>query len=1383
MPGPAVWVLVPRAPRGVVLSNSLAVSARWRWRVAARRPDDVAAGLVHKTQAAASAPRLAMALLIGLAFLAVSVWFGIGAMPAQAQSVTLVANIEQATADYTAAPVGWFSGSNDINWVQAQSFTTGSNARGYRLTSMTIAVYKGDPDAALAVGIYTDSLGEPGEELYRLRGSVGSVGVTKFYAPRGAHLDADTEYFLVLINDDGEHHYFVADVTGSDQEDAVLALGFSIGNSRLEKWVSDSDPSYVWEELPQALKMAANGFAVVTEDTTETGRDELTAHFQDMPEAHDGQSSFKFALLFNQEVDVSYRDMRDHVLQISEGTVKNARRLEPPSDRSWEYTVRPNSDTDMTIVLSVTSDCAAVGAVCTEDGKRLSNGLTATVSGPGSVLTAWFENVPESHDGSTAFTFELHFGEDIPGLSYKTVAGGLFEVTGANMTGARRLTKGSNQGWQVTVEPSGTDDIAITLPARACGETAAICVAGNRALSEGVSATVQMERQSAQQSEGALPARFENVPDSHDGSTPFTFELHFSENIPDLSYRTVRDSVLDVRGGSVTKARRLTKGSNQGWAVTVEPAGGDLTIALPARACGETGAICAADGRPLSSGIAATTVVRLVEFKVQFGRQVLEHDGESPVPLIVYFTRVPANVSEGTFLNGPFDVSGGRITAATRVDADYIQTWRLTIQPASLDDIDVWVRGTESCDEAYAVCTADGQKLAVGPGATIRGPAALSVADAEVREASGAVLDFTVTLSRERPEATTVDWATSDDTATAGTDYTATSGTLTFAAGETSKTVSVLVLDDAHDEGSETLTFTLSNPSGAAIDDGEAIGTITNTDPMPQAWIARFGRTVGTHVTDAVGERLRESPGQGSHVTVGGYRLPLARRAGGAGNAPAATGGLVAGERAQGAKLWGPLTTGTTSDDGAEPQGRLASLVTGVAGMLGLSGVPAGGMDADAGTNGGPGWDPWLDGPGADQRLGQAQSLNLDLRRMLLGSSFRLNLGTTDRDALGALRLTAWGRVAGTRFDGRDGDLTLDGDVLTGMAGVDGEWDRWLVGLAVAHSHGAGSYTMSGIGDNGRGELDKTLTSIHPYLRYAVTDRLDVWGLVGYGWGDLSLEQGTGGTLETDTNLVMGSLGGRGILLAASESGGFELATRTDAMLTRTTSDAVTGANGNLASAEADAHRLRLVLEGSRGFTWPEGRTLTPTMEVGLRHDWGDAETGFGLELGGRVQYADPSHGLTVELAVRGLLAHEDSDYEEWGGNGTIRVAPGAGGQGLALTLSPSWGAASGGVDGLWSRQTTTGLAPQGTRSAPTGRLNAEVSYGVPAPFGTGLLTPYAGTVLTDGAARTYRVGTRLELTGGWTTGVTLSLEGQRQEPVGSQPINQGLQFQAAWGF
>ena len=503
-----------------------------------------------------------------------------------------------------------------------------------------------------------------------------------------------------------------------------------------------------------------------------------------------------------------------------------------------------------------------------------------------------------------------------------------------------------------------------------------------------------------------------------------------------------------------------------------------------------------------------------------------------------------------------------------------------------------------------------------------------------------------------------------------------------------------------------------------------------------RAWLARFGRTVTTHVTDTVGERLRAVPGQDSYLTVGGYRLPLGPRASG----------------------------------GAKPEADpLPALVKGLAGMVLGSGAtrPAPGATGTALSD-------------EDPRLGRSQTVQpLRLRELLRGSAFRLTLGSDA--APGARRLTAWGRVAGTQFDGRDGTLSLDGDVLTGTLGVDSEWERWLAGVAVSHSRGDGAVT--GTEAEGRGELENTLTSLHPYLRYAVTDRLDVWGVLGYGWGALTLEQGAGGPLETDTTLMMGAFGGRGLVLAAAETGGFELATRTDAMFMRMTSDEVSTVAGTLASTDAAAHRLRVVLEGSRPVTWPEGQSVTPSVELGLRHDWGDAETGFGVELGGRVRYADPTIGLTIEGAVRGLLAHEDSDYEEWGASGSLRIAPGAGGQGLSLTLAPTWGAASSGVDGLWSRQTTTGLAPQSTRQAPTGRLNAEIGYGVAAPFGTGLLTPYAGTVLADGEARTYRLGTRLRLTGGWATGLELNLEGTRQEPAGQQPPNQGLQFQIKWGF
>ena len=89
--------------------------------------------------------------------------------------------------------------------------------------------------------------------------------------------------------------------------------------------------------------------------------------------------------------------------------------------------------------------------------------------------------------------------------------------------------------------------------------------------------------------------------------------------------------------------------------------------------------------------------------------------------------------------------------------------------------------------------------------------------------------------------------------------------------GEREKTVSVPVLDDAHDEGSETLTLTLSNPSGAYLADRSAIGTINNTDPMPKAWLVRFGRTVGSQVVDALDARLEGAAG--AHVTVGGMNV------------------------------------------------------------------------------------------------------------------------------------------------------------------------------------------------------------------------------------------------------------------------------------------------------------------------------------------------------------------------------------------------------------------------------------------------------------------------------------------------------------------------------
>ena len=683
----------------------------------------------------------------------------------------------------------------------------------------------------------------------------------------------------------------------------------------------------------------------------------------------------------------------------------------------------------------------------------------------------------------------------------------------------------------------------------------------------------------------------------------------------------------------------------------------------------------------------------------------IDHDGSTWVTMALTFSEHVEGLGYRTLKKRAFTVTGGKIKKAKRVTKGNNQAWTLHVQPLGTGAITLLLPATTDCAAKGAICNGTDPLVnsvaAMIPFRQVVVPR-LSVADAEVQEAAHATLDFVVTLDEPTSETVKVNYATRPGSATADVDYTPKNGRLTFAPQELTKTVSVAILDDVHDEGSETLTLDLSFPSGATIDDGVGTGTINNEDPLQRAWLSRFGRSVGTHIVDAVGARLRDTQRE-SYLTVAGQNIPLGKGQG----EPTGFAQVVA----------QPLT------------------------------------NLDAGVTG----DPF-----------RSDGRTMNLNDILRGTSFRLKMGPDGATGTG---LTAWGRFAGTTFTGQDGDLSLDGDVFTGMAGVDATFGRVLIGAAMSHSRGEGSY--------GQGTLENNLTSLNPYVQFALTERLSLWGTAGYGWGDLDLLMDSGETLHTDVAFTMGAVGGRGVLM--QNPSGFELATRSDFMFTNTESDAVAGEEGNLAAAEGAAHRLRVVLEGTQPIPLAGGRSLTPTVELGLRHDFGDAETGFGLEVGGRIAYVDPALGLTVEGTIRGLVAHEDDAYDEWGASANIRVAPGLNGHGLSVSLQPTWGVAQSGVNGLWSRQATAGLASI-ANGPQTGRVSTEVGYGLPV-LSAGLLTPYAGTVLTDGPDRTYRVGTRLRLDSGWAQGLELSLEGARQESRGVQPVNQGIQLQAGWAF
>ena len=129
---------------------------------------------------------------------------------------------------------------------------------------------------------------------------------------------------------------------------------------------------------------AGNAESVTSQSTEAVVAKSLTAGIHDQPTSHDGQSGFTFELRFSEtpKDDFSYVTLRDHAFTVTGGTVTNARRLEPGKNVRWEITVQPSGNAGVTIVLPVTTDCAADGAICTGDGRMLSERVELAVSGP-----------------------------------------------------------------------------------------------------------------------------------------------------------------------------------------------------------------------------------------------------------------------------------------------------------------------------------------------------------------------------------------------------------------------------------------------------------------------------------------------------------------------------------------------------------------------------------------------------------------------------------------------------------------------------------------------------------------------------------------------------------------------------------------------------------------------------------------------------------------------------------------------------------------------------------------------------------------------------------------------------------------------------------------
>ena len=189
------------------------------------------------------------------------------------------------------------------------------------------------------------------------------------------------------------------------------------------------------------------------------------------------------------------------------------------------------------------------------------------------------------------------------------------------------------------------------------------------------------------------------------------------------------------------------------------------------------------------------------------------HDGASGFTFGLTFSE-EVKLSYRTLRDAAFAVTGGAVTKAQRSQPGSNAGWTITVEPAAHGAVAISLPATGDCAAGAAICTHDGRPLSHGLSATVAGPPGLAAADARASEGPNVALEFSVTLDRASPRAVTVDYATADGAAQAGTDYTAASGTLTFAAGARSKTVTVTVLDDGVNEGGRDLLAIAVEPVG-----------------------------------------------------------------------------------------------------------------------------------------------------------------------------------------------------------------------------------------------------------------------------------------------------------------------------------------------------------------------------------------------------------------------------------------------------------------------------------------------------------------------------------------------------------------------------------------
>ncbi len=599
---------------------------------------------------------------------------------------------------------------------------------------------------------------------------------------------------------------------------------------------------------------------------------------------------------------------------------------------------------------------------------------------------------------------------------------------------------------------------------------------------------------------------------------------------------------------------------------------------------------------------------------------------------------------------------------------------------------------------------------ATGTGTITNDDPGISIADATIEEGDEdetTTLTFTVTMNPAAKVRTTVSYASSDGTATAGTDYTAVSGTLTFEENDDSRTIEVSVLGDILSEPDETVVVTLSNPNPSyTLVDASATGTIEDNDELVQdeldmEIVAEVAREVTTSVVAAVSSRVASVVG-GAAVAPPVDVPPV--------NVP---------------------STSVPSTGGFADSGLLSILARSVR------------HDRER-----------------DRGLERSE---MSLYRSLDGASFAYSPSTLSANGSAGASgiLTVWGSVDYRKLSGSgEGELRWDGELASLNIGTDTLSESGvLVGVAVGASKGSFGYQGSIGGSSG--VLKIRVKTLNPYVGWSVSESASLWASVGYGKGKINYNDNASGASSSKMSLASAAFGGRYRLFSASGSADgrlIQVALKGEAWGLQ---NKVEGDEKRPMGSKSRAQGMRIAIERHRSGVLESGASLVLSGEAGVRWDGGDGDTGTGFEMGGTANYGNSATGMKMVATARVLVDHE-SDRKEWGAGLTVGCRMDGREIGMTYKSSLSHGQAKSGVDSLWDSSAASRASSEEDSLAT--RLEAEVGYRF---YGSsGLHTPYVGFGAEDGSRRDYRVGMRYASGSALSSG----LEFERREARSKRP-------------